>query len=273
MDAIVVISDTHIGSNVGLCQSPGIRLDEGGISAQNVFQETLWRFWQHYWNTWIPEITKGVKSRTLVHNGDIIEGSHHHQTDNVPNIDNQEVAAVEILKPVVKEFDRFYSIRGTEAHGDVADQSTERIAKELSAVKEQDTGRYSRQELWLDCNGVINQFAHHLGMTTSAAYETSAPMRELISTLIEAAQWNRPLPHIVWRSHRHRYTRVPVPTEVADIELVVTPCWQLKTAYIYKIDRTRMPHIGGVVALIEKDKSWQIKRKLYPLPQPIIEKI
>ena len=272
MDAIAVVSDTHVGSHFGLCPPEGLRLDTGKYESQNKFQETTWRFWMDCWNEWLPSQTRKVKRRILVHNGDIIEGDHHNQVSAVSNLTDQSKNAVSILKPVVEMFDKFYSIRGTEVHGGIGEQQTELIAQALGAEKESETGNYSRQELWLEVGGVITQFAHHIGMTSSAAYETSAPMRELVATLLEAAQWGRPLPHIVFRSHRHRYTRVPIPTEKGDIELVVTPCWQLKTPHVWRVDRMRMPHIGIVLALIE-DETWQIKRKLYKLPQPEIVKI
>jgi hypothetical protein len=202
----------------------------------------------------------------------MVEGNHHQQTDAVSNVLDQAKSAASIFKPILEKFDKFYAIRGTETHGGRSEQQTEQIAQALGAELEDETGNYSRQELWLEDSGVIMQFAHHIGFTNSAAYETSAPMRELIATLIESAQWGRPIPHIVVRSHRHRYTRVPVPTEAGDIECVVTPSWQLKTPYAWKVDRTRMPHIGIILILIE-DGTWQIKRKLYKLPQPEIVKV
>jgi hypothetical protein len=273
MDAIIIVSDTHIGNDFGLCPPEGLILDGGKPLGQSKFQAATWRFWQDCWDHYVPSEIKKAKKITLVHNGDVVDGHHHDTNGSIANIKDQEKNAVAIFKPLVERFDSLYMVRGTEAHGGIGETSTERVAAALGAVVDKDTGDSSRQELWLEDNGVIMQFAHHISSTNSAAYETSAPMRELVAVLIESAQWGRPLPQIVVRSHRHRYTRVPIPTERGDIELVVTPAWQLKTPYFYKIDRTRMPHIGILVILIQEDGTWQIKRKLYQLPQPVIEKV
>jgi hypothetical protein len=76
------------------------------------------------------------------------------------------------------------------------------------------------------------------------------------------------LPTMFVRSHRHRFQHVILPTEMdGEFQCVVTPAWQLKTPFVERIDRMRMPHIGGVVFTIEDGKC-QVKRKMYKLPGP-----
>jgi hypothetical protein len=119
---------------------------------------------------------------------------------------------------------------------------------------------------------VIFQFAHHIGVTSSAAYESSAPMREMVAGLVEAAQWDRNLPDVFVRSHRHRFIPISIPSKRGRIHSVITPGWQLRTPFTERIDRMRMPHIGGVVFLVENNRC-MIEEKIYPLPEPKMIKI
>ena len=266
--AIVVFSDTHIGSHSGLCQPQGIKLDNGGMQGQSILQAYTWQCWQHFWDEFVPAVTRRILTKHIivVANGDVIDGNHHQAVDLVPNVVTQEQAAVEIMRPIAQKY-RTFMVRGTEAHGGKADQNTESIARQLGCELDE-SGNNSVWQLWLDVEGVVFQFAHHISTTSSAAYETSAPMRELVSGLVESAQWDQRLPDVMVRSHRHRYIPVSIPrSEGRDIQLIVTPAWQLRTPHVERIDRMRLPHIGGVVFIVE-DGVCQIKRKIYDMPKP-----
>ncbi len=270
MKAIAIFSDTHVGSYAGLCPPSGIHLDNGGTITPSKFQDTTWRMFEDFWGRFVPATTRGAEKVIVVHNGDAIDGNHHEAVDIVPSVQSQEAAAIEIFRPIVKRYPDFYMVRGTEAHGSKSEQSTERIGKELGAVGDSEAGIFSWWQLWLDLDGVIVQLAHHIGTTSSAAYETSAPMRELIAGMVEAEQWGQPMPRVFVRSHRHRFVPVSVPSKQGRIHLIVTPAWQLRTPHVERIDRMRLPHIGGVVILVDGGEC-QIREKLYPIapPQPI----
>lgn len=273
MEAGVVISDLHVGSYSGLCPPSGIRLDGGGMYKPNKFQVGMYRFWIHFWDEFVPaHAPRGRKLKFIVINGDALEGLHHQRTGVVSTTwEDMVKAAYEILAPLTKITRNLFVVRGTEAHAAPMAEAEENLAGKLKATKNE-IGDWSHWQLWLEPENVQFQFAHHIGVTSSAAYETSAPMRELIAGLVEAAQWGRPMPKIIVRSHRHRYTRVPLPTADGDIELVVTPGWQLRTPNVERIDRMRMPHIGGVVFQLSEGEC-QVKRKVYPLPDPKVVRI
>ena len=163
-------------------------------------------------------------------------------------------------------------VRGTEVHGGKSDQNTESIARQVGCELDE-SGNNSVWQLWLEVDGVVFQFAHHIGTTSSAAYETSAPMRELVAGLVESAQWDQRLPDVFVRSHRHRYIPVSIPRSAdRDIQLIITPAWQLRTPHVERIDRMRLPHIGGVVFIVE-DGVCQVKRKIYDMPKPEVIRI
>lgn len=266
MKAIITVSDLHVGSSAGLC-SPNARQDGGGHYSMNKFQWMLWHNWLDFWDNFIPQEIQGAEKVVIVLNGDLLEGLHHNMVGLwTNNIQTQRTEAVEILYPLTGLGD-IYVVRGTEAHSGPGSQEDEEIGKQLKA-KPNEVDDYSVWQLWLDLDGVVFQFAHHIGVTSSAAYETSAPMREMIAGMIEAEQWGRRVPDVFVRSHRHRFVHVSIPSVRYEVkQAVITPGWQLRTPNVERIDRMRMPHIGGVVFKVEDDKC-QIKKILYPLPDP-----
>lgn len=266
---IVIISDTHIGSTMGLCPPSGIALPDGGLYMPNKFQRTLWDFWMHFWTEALGALRRRGDHVTLVINGDLIEGLHHRQVGIISNnLVSQRNAAIEVFGnlPGKVHIHRLFVVRGTEAHSEPDAQSEEEIAREIEAERTE-TGEYSWWQLWLEVHGELFHIAHHIGATSSAAYESSAPMREMVTGLIEAAQWGRPLPTVFVRSHRHRFIEVPLPTEHGRIRCVITPGWQLRTPHVERIDRMRMPQIGGVIFVVE-DGTCEVREKMYRLPQP-----
>jgi len=266
--AIIAVSDLHIGSHSGLSDEKGIALDNGSMQLPSKLQLYTWRCWRHFWDDFVRKELKGIKDKdtTVVFNGDVVDGNHHQVVDIVPNVMTQERAAIQILRPIANKY-RTFIVRGTEAHGSIGEQSTERIAEAINCEVDE-LGNNSVWQLWLDVEGVVFQFAHHIGTTSSAAYETSAPMRELVAALVECSQWGQVLPDVFVRSHRHRYIPVSIPREGdRDIQLIVTPAWQLRTPHVEKIDRMRLPHIGGVIFIVE-DGRCQVIKKIYEMPKP-----
>ncbi|MDD5517871.1 MAG: hypothetical protein PHV98_00785 [Candidatus Omnitrophica bacterium] len=265
MKSVIVVSDLHIGSNAGLCPYGGLGLPDSNTYKQNKFQETTWKYWENFWFKWVPKTIGKSKKVIVVINGDIIDGFHHDTVNIMSNsVTYQEFAAEQILKEL-DFYDSVYVVRGTEAHSDKGGASEEKIARTIGAQL-LENGQYSDYQIPIDVDDVPFNFAHHIGVTSSAAYETSAPMRELVAALVEASQWGRRMPRVVVRSHRHRFVPISIPSIHGRIRCVITPGWQLKTPFVERTDRMRMPHIGGIVFKVEDDQCQEIE-KIYPLPQ------
>jgi len=270
LKTITIISDTHFGSSVGLA-SGDIALPDGGSYKPSRHQKELSRAFRRFFD-YSAQVSDGADRRVLIINGDIVDGNHHNTVAlSTNNIEVQESDAIKLLEPIARTFDLVYVVRGTEAHTQPGAQSDERIARALGAVRD-DNGQYSRWQLWLDVDGVVFNIAHHISTTSSAAYESSAVMREMAAALLEAGQWGQKLPDVLIRSHRHRFIEVGVPSIHGRIQAAVTPGWQLKTPFVERIDRMRMPHIGGIVCKVE-DKRCQILEKIYPIRNGKAEKI
>lgn len=265
---IVCVSDMHAGSSVALCP-PDFELDDGGLYRFSDYQGTLWSWWREFWDEWVPRIT-GKERYAVVINGDVIDGQVKQSTTNWSvNFEDQARAAIDLLKPVAAEAAEFYIVRGTEAHVGKSAQFEERIARELQAIGHGKT--HSRWDLWYRLGDRTIHFAHHIGTTSSTAYEASALCRELVAAFVEAGQWqDQPPPSMCVRSHRHRFCLVSIPTVSGEATIFVTPGWQLHTPFSHRMGQSmRVPQIGGVCIsldggeLVVRKKIWAPKVRNY----------
>jgi hypothetical protein len=248
-----------------------MELPDGGKYQPSKYQKELLKAFNKFFD-FASQVSSEAERKILVINGDLVDGNHHNTVSLASNnVEVQEADAIKLLMPQANKFDRVYVVRGTEAHTQPGAQSDERIAKALAAIPD-DNGQSSRWQLWLDVDGVVFNIAHHIGTTSSAAYESSAVMREMVAALVEAGQWGQRLPDVLIRSHRHRFIEVSIPSARGRIIAAVTPGWQLRTPFVERIDRMRMPHIGGVVCRVE-DKRCQVLEKIYPIRNGHPEKI
>jgi len=266
---IVVISDSHCGCQLGLCP-PEVKLDNGGTYQHSSLQKKVWDMWEYFWGNWVPMVTRN-EPFILVHNGDVIDGSHHGSVTQITqNITDQIQIAKDILYPIVndKNCAGYYHIRGTEAHVGKSGQAEEGLAKSLNAIPDE-IGNYARWELWMKLNGNLIHFSHHIGTTSSANYESTAPYKEYIESLTDAARWHNQPPDVIVRSHRHRSIETRIPTANGYGIAVITPAWQLKTPFTFRValGRSSMPQIGGILirhgdedTIFTRSKVWNIER-------------
>jgi len=265
---LVVISDLHIGCQLGLCHPDGHPLDEGGRYLPNKLQRTVWEWWEEFWNEVVPDFCRG-EPYGIVLNGDALDGRHHNATHQwTHNLTDQAKAAEMILRPIVERAQGgYYHIRGTEAHGGPSGAQEEALAAALGAIPN-DAGQHARYELWIRVGRGLAHIAHHIGTSGSMHYESTAPMRELTEAYVEAGRWNNEPPDWVVRSHRHRNCEVRVQTHKGFATVCITPAWQLKTPFAYRIAGARqaLPQIGGTVLrsgdedLYTRHKVWNLSR-------------
>lgn len=268
---IIVISDTHFGCQLGLCPPSGVKMDSGGEYHQSDLQKKTWAMWKEFWNVWVPKVTKG-EDFVLVHNGDAVDGVHHGSVTQIThNITKQKNIAEIVLGDVIgnKRCKKYFHVRGTEAHVGQSGQDEESLAQVLGAVPDE-IGNAARWELWLRFgNDVLVNFTHHVGTTSSAAYESTAPYKELIEAFVEAGKTHEEPPDVIVRSHRHRSIKVEVPTSKGNGIAIVTPGFQLKTPFTYRLalGRSAPPQIGGILLrsgsedrIYTRSKIWNIER-------------
>jgi hypothetical protein len=247
---IVVVSDIHGGCKLAVCPPEGISLDDGGRYMPSPLQLKIYAYWREFWDEFVPDATRG-EPYAIICNGDAVEGSHHRATTPIShNILDQCKVTKALMEPEIEKAKcGFYAIRGTEAHVGISAQTEEGMFQGLGAIPNED-GQYARWDLWKTIgDDRLVHALHHVGTTSSMAYESTAPHKELTEMLIEAARWGQRIPDVVARAHRHRHYEEAIATERGRSYILVTPCWQAKTPFAYKIAGARiaMPQFGGAV--------------------------
>lgn len=270
---IVGFSDTHCGDSLGLHPDWTIYGDGGRPTSPTRLQKALWSMWREFWDDHVPSWVRGQKW-TAVHNGDGIDGVHHGSvTQLTHNLTDQRRIAYECLKPIADAArasgGEYYHIRGTEAHVGKSGAEEEALARELGAVPDED-GNHARWELWIRVGkspGKLCHFTHHIGTTSSAAYESTAVHSEWVKMQTQASEDGTEPPQVVVRSHRHRHFETKKHFRGEYGYSIVTPCWQLRTPFSFRgAGRAMLPHFGGILVrmgdreLHTRSKVWTPQR-------------
>ena len=267
---LVVISDTHCGCRLGLVPPGRIRLDNGGTYQASEFQEKMWLLWREFWDAWVPEVTRG-EPYDLVHNGDAIDGVHHGSTTQISHdFEDQLSIAEAVLRPEVEACrasgGTYFHVRGTQAHVGQSGVYEEQLAKRLGA-KPNSQGQHARFDLWKRVgDSCLVHLLHHIGTTSSAAHEASAVNAELTAEYVEAARWHREPPDFIIRSHRHRSIAVDLNSAKGYAAGIVTPAWQGKTPFVWRLAGARIsePQLGGIL-IRQGDEEFFYRRKVWSM--------
>lgn len=255
--ALVVIGDTHFGSSVGLCP-PRVKTADGQTVVYSAAQDELWRHWLEFWRKFVPRALDG-RPYVLVHNGDLVDGNHHRTTQLTDaNVAIQQRIAEQVMAPLVAGSVGYYQIAGTEAHTGNGSCLEESVAKHLGAVPDA-SGRYARQELWIEMGGKVVHFAHHIATSSATAYKSSPLMRLMAQAFADAGEWGLRPPDVCVRSHCHDYTKV----QRSNHTVVTCPSWQGKSGWLWSKETITNPVFGGLV-ISEGDwdlRVWQFVRR------------
>ena len=262
---VLVISDLHANSTVAPWPAD-CPVQDGGRYEPNPFQAYLNECWAD-----LVEAAGRMGGPTLVINGDLINGIHPRDGQVVSaNASIQAAAADMLLRPLVAQCGKLYITRGTEWHESKLSDDVERLAKGLGAVPNPASGSYTWPKLLLEVGGKVISFAHHIGVSGVATYEASVVLRELLMEVLEYTRTygqDAPALRLMVRSHRHRSIEIGAPP---NLRALITPGWQLKTAYVDAKAVNSMPHIGYTV-VDDAGEDFAITRRLYPLPLPHVE--
>lgn len=249
-DVFAVVSDLHCGSMLGLCPPDGVQLDDGGRYMPSNAQVRLWECWLDYWATVKKSLKKGDRL-IAVCNGDAADGWHHNSSqivsNNLPVI--QHEITLRTLAPMLElEPSNIIFIRGTETHVGSSGAYEERLARDLEAVKDRETGSHSHWHFQTLSQDVLLDFAHH-GSVGKLPWTRNNPSNALAARVFMAAARARVRhPDLVIRSHMHQEADSG---EAQPVRVIQTRGWQLSTAFIHKIAAGSLPEVGGLVISCE----------------------
>lgn len=247
---LLVISDLHVGSTVGLLAPEGATLDDGGTYLPNAAQKWLWEQYTQYRG----EAKRRIKCSDQVIgvvNGDAVD--RYERTTQLWSTNDVDIvrAATAVLKPLRDLCkDGFFVIRGTEVHTRPSGQLEEALAMALDTTRwPANSETRSLFYLSLLLNDYRFDFAHH-GRTGRLAWTrmNAAGGAAVELTLEYLARGQQP-PHVAIRSHTHLYSDSG---DNYPVRMITTPGWQLQTAYGYRIAPGRLPDIGGLICTIDR---------------------
>jgi hypothetical protein len=267
---LAVFSDIHAGSIYGLLP-PDFQTSDEKIVGMNPGQEYLWACWLD-----AAERASKLPISAVIFNGDAIDGKQQAQRGtelSLPLIADQSTAAEQIIRTFMSRLKGkppLYLVAGTEYHDSRAAREIEVIGRSLGAVSYGGlgTGRYCREVLDLEVDGVVINFAHGIS-ASGGLYRATAPDREGVWSALAGKEGRAPRADCVVRSHVHTFVHV----EHATKHIVVTPCWQLQTRFMRKNSVYRMmPDIGLIFIWVhgeakkKREDPIHIDKILYDLP-------
>ncbi len=258
----VPTADWHCNSVVGLCP-PGFKRDSGQGVVLSKPQEALWEGWLGY-KTVIQQVRFRLKPDKTwgAADGDSCDMNTHdgaglcsHVRSDVPKMATQTYA------PWAEMFDRFWVIRGTEAHGGGQGELEETFATQIGAVPDAVLDHNSWWHLKLDIAGVKFSVAHHPATAGYLPYTRRPAVLRLANIEAWSYEDNQDeLPDVILRAHTHAYNRTPVGMRPMVVQL---PAWQLGTSYMHRKGSYQNVPVGGCWFLCEDGRVVDYDVELY----------
>jgi hypothetical protein len=273
----VALSDLHFGSSTGLL--PKGFIDSNGAEVlPNIGQKYLWECWIDF-----NARVKQFKPDFVVIDGDIVEGTQRKEGGaglSLRLMQDQKAAAVEGLQLLKKAAGcPFYFVQGTNYHVGTNGESEEDVAAMLDAKKYLSVGpgRFVREVLWLDIDGVVIEAAHSIS-GASGFYRATQVDKEMQWSAMSAKDSSKGIPKadILIRAHVHNFIYV----EHASKQGFTLPCWQLQNTYARNKSVHRFhPDLGGIFMEIDPaakkhgEPPCRVIKQLYSLPPVPVTKL
>lgn len=251
----VVIGDFHSGSNYALF----LNREWHGKHTSHIPRSKQIKIRAHF-EKFCDEIAskRGNKKIELIHNGDAIDGDHHHSGDVcTQNTLEQADIHIELMIELQRRIgwrrgDELYYTRGTQVH---VNEKETYIGKELNAVPDGDF--FCWDFLQLETNGTLSWFAHHGPKRGQGANEGNSIRNWLRTIYYEALKDERRCPDIVYTNHVHdpgydvfnRRTKMTFSL----MHGVIVPSMQMKTTFGYMVAPVSRNKIGCVYHDIKAD--------------------
>ena len=241
MKRVIVISDTHTNSTVGLCPAY-VNLDDGGTYIPSKPQKVMLKAFHDFCD-------KSLDTKdpiTLIINGDMVEDGHKGTQVISRNKATIMSMAVDVLSPLIDKAEKVFVIRGTEYHTGNSGELEESIAQDLdNVVPISKKGTASWWHLRTKISNVRFDIAHHISMGGLPWTEKNAANKLSAILMYQYAEWGELPPHIAIRSHVHRLSDSGMNYPIYSI---TQPYWCMATSYVHRIGGSNAkPCIGGTI--------------------------
>ena len=230
IELLVVVSDIHCGSDVGL--APPVTVTEAGNHVgfgDNQCQAWLWQ----NWCSGIKQVRDyiGLSKAALLVNGDATEGVHHRNEAELiaAAIETHTNMAVQCLQPLADLCKTRFVVAGTECHTRGMETV---LAEKLKAER-----REALDKWHFSIHGCEIDAAHHTGTTSRAYLEATAMSINMGNARVNYTRAGHSVPKIFLRAHRHcggYYSD-------GDGLFAVTGAWQFLTRHGFKVVTDSIP--------------------------------
>jgi hypothetical protein len=242
---LVVVSDLHAGSTVGVCP-PRVELDDGGDYKASKAQKWLWQNWLDFCGKVEAKVGALDANLVVVFNGDCVEGNHHSTLQTITaNSTTQIKIAQKVMAPLVNIADDVFIVRGTPAHVGESAKYEEHLADDLTNVVRESKHAASHWHLPLSIKGTVFDIAHHGSLGRLPWTRPNSVNKIAAAMIIDSHQRGAQVPNVVIRSHLHQYADTG--NNYSKIRVIATPAWQLPTGYVNKIQPGAIADIGGLI--------------------------
>lgn len=256
----IAISDTHCGSDRAVFPPeiylPPLMADEK--ERRLTYSNNQKKLYDHlmYCARFIKENFAGYK-KVITHNGDAIEGIHHHTIQlSAPMVDDHVLIHEAIMGDFLHESgfsvmggDELHYVSGTEIHTGYTEQ---RIKNHF-----EDYGATFHDELKLNQNGRKIWYVHQWAGAGNGYNEGNGLTNAIKAMYFNSLKEQREMPDLTISSHFHKATMASYSQNWKTYYAMITPSFQMKTRHGQKVSAFQRNDIG--VGLVEVSENGLIK--------------
>tara|TARA_B100001750_G_scaffold144681_1_gene115519 strand:- start:10698 stop:11531 length:834 start_codon:yes stop_codon:yes gene_type:complete len=265
--SILVNSDLHVGSSTAVCSQEPYVSEIDTVIKPNKLQLEL----NNAWYDVIDDLHQ--KPNLLVINGEPMDGANKKQLGQqswTTNIEDQMRDSEKLINDI--PYDELMFVRGSGYHVQVDGTNFEEVmANRMGAMRYKAYGGQGATDYYafVDINGKMFNFSHHVGFNKWAAYRTTAIARELAGMHFEKDKLHPA--DVIVRSHVHYFVHV----EFVNTHGVSTPAWKFPDAHLFRggVAGTT-PDIGSVEFIIESNGDIIVKKHIAKLDiKPLVRHV
>lgn len=240
------IADLHSGGSTALFP-PDIRFFKHGNHTPFTIQKEMFDHWIECAKA--LRVARRGKKLIIVHDGDAVDGNHHGTPQLVTVLPEEQIKLhIELMQAFMAECaykagDDLYYVTGTETH---VDDTEDEIGRCLQANP--NGAVHAFDELRIEVNGRQIWFAHHGPSTGRGANQGNSLRNWLRDIFVECMQENLTPPDFVVFGHNHKPYYTPYSGRIDGnyhiVHGMITPSWQSKTRYAYRVAPLQKNKIG-----------------------------